>query len=38
MAKKLTKKQNIRNWKKGQGKKAVSLESEKGLRKGIILT
>lgn len=38
MAKKLTKKKNIKNWKKGLGEKAISSGNEKQMRKGIILT
>lgn len=38
MAKKMTKKQNIKNWKKGTKTKAISIETNSNLRKGIILT
>lgn len=38
MAKKLTKKQNIKNWKSGNDKKAISVNEQTKMRKGLILT
>lgn len=38
MAKKLTKKKNIKNWKKGLGEKAINMVNTSNQRKGLILT
>lgn len=40
MAKKMTKKQNVKNWKKGLGTKAINTYANNGngMRKGLILT
>lgn len=38
MAKKMSKKKNIKNWKKGLKTKAINIENNSQLRKGILLT
>lgn len=38
MAKKMSKKRNIKNWKKGLGTKAISISNQSEMRKGLILT